>query len=197
MKLRYDLFDRRSESRQRSGSKGYSRSRDYQSSRETRTEADRNYNRFEPRNEPRGRGRATFRGRDQNYQGREQSYQDRDQPYLERYREAQQYNPYTKQIFNKTKNPINWNRTHQYDNKNRGKGWDDNPNNEWIKRTQLQQDPLENHSDRNSSWTENEVLQNQITTPQPKLHIQQTQRIQQKQVQSKQQTPIQIPRQRC
>ncbi|KAA6401857.1 MAG: hypothetical protein EZS28_002618 [Streblomastix strix] len=135
---RYDSPDRRSESRERSGSRGYSRSRDYENPRETRTDADKMYNGFETRNESRGRGRGTYRGRGYSYQGRGQSYQDRDQSNQERYREAQKYNPYTKQAFNKTKNPINWNRTHQFEDKNRGEGWDDNPNDDWTKRTQMQ-----------------------------------------------------------
>ncbi|KAA6358376.1 MAG: hypothetical protein EZS28_046097, partial [Streblomastix strix] len=115
--LRYDFFDRRSESRERSGSKGYSRPREYQGPRETRMDIDRNHNRFVTRNESRGRGRGTYRGKDYSYQGRGQNYQYRDQLNQERYREAQKFNPYTKQAFNKTKNPINWNRTHQYENR--------------------------------------------------------------------------------
>ncbi|KAA6394565.1 MAG: hypothetical protein EZS28_009913 [Streblomastix strix] len=113
---RYDSPDRGNESRESSGSRSYQKSREYQSSRETRTDADRNYNGFETRNESRGRGRGTYRGRGNNYQGRGQNYQE------ERYRETQKFNPYTKQVFNKKKNPINWNRTHQFDDKNRGEG---------------------------------------------------------------------------
>ncbi|KAA6375313.1 MAG: hypothetical protein EZS28_029162 [Streblomastix strix] len=58
---RYDSPDRRSESRDRSGSRGYSISRDYQGSRERKMDIDRNQNRFETRNEPRGRCRGAFR----------------------------------------------------------------------------------------------------------------------------------------
>ncbi|KAA6375058.1 MAG: hypothetical protein EZS28_029415 [Streblomastix strix] len=60
---RYDSPDRRSQSRERSGSRGYSRSRDYEDPRETRTDADKNYNGFETRNESRSRGRGTYRRR--------------------------------------------------------------------------------------------------------------------------------------
>ncbi|KAA6383946.1 MAG: hypothetical protein EZS28_020529 [Streblomastix strix] len=91
---RYDSPDRRSESRERSTSRGYSGSGNCQDPRETRTDADRNYNGFEIRNEPRGRGRRAYRGRDLNQEIRGYSYQDRDQPHQERYREAQKYNPY-------------------------------------------------------------------------------------------------------
>ncbi|KAA6401184.1 MAG: hypothetical protein EZS28_003290 [Streblomastix strix] len=75
-------------------------------------------------------------------------------------------------------------------------GWYDNSNDEWTKRTQMQKDPPENHSDRDSNWTEDEVPQNQITAPQPKQSVKQTQRIQHVQIQPKQQAPVQIPRQR-
>ncbi|KAA6402915.1 MAG: hypothetical protein EZS28_001556 [Streblomastix strix] len=144
---RYDPPDRRSESRERSGSRSYSRSTDYQSPRETRMDVDRNHNGFETRNESRGRGRGSYRGRGYSYQGRIQSYQDRDQSNQEeRYREAQKYDPCTMQVFNKTKNPINRNRTHQFENRNREEGWDGNPNDDWTKRTQMQKD-LENYSD--------------------------------------------------
>ncbi|KAA6362168.1 MAG: hypothetical protein EZS28_042305, partial [Streblomastix strix] len=192
---RYDSPDRRSESRERSGSRGYSRSRDYEGPRETRTDVDKNYNGFENRDESRGRGRGTYRGRGYSYQGRGQNYQDRDQSNQERYREAQKYNPYTKQAFNKTKNPINWNRTHQFEDKNRGEGWNNNPNDDWTKRTQMQKDPSENHSDKDSTWTEDEAPQHQVSTPQSKLPTQQTQRLQQIQVQPKQQAPAQVPKQ--
>ncbi|KAA6358612.1 MAG: hypothetical protein EZS28_045861, partial [Streblomastix strix] len=70
---RYDSPDRGSESRERSGSRSYSRSRQHQSSRET---ADKGYNGFETRNEQRGRGRGTYRGRGYNYQGKGSNYQD-------------------------------------------------------------------------------------------------------------------------
>ncbi|KAA6363039.1 MAG: hypothetical protein EZS28_041433, partial [Streblomastix strix] len=128
-------------------------------------------------------------GRGYNYQGKGSNYQERDQFNQERYREAQKYNPYTKQAFNKTKNPINWNRTHQYE----GESWDDNLNDEWTKRTQMQKDPPDNHSDRDSIWTEDEAPQHHATPPQPKQPAQQTQRVQQIQVQPKQQAPAQIP----
>ncbi|KAA6374882.1 MAG: hypothetical protein EZS28_029592 [Streblomastix strix] len=187
---RYDSPDRRSESRERSGSRGYSRSRDYESPREA---ADKGYNGFETRNESRGRGRGTYRGRGYSYQGRGQGYQDRDQSNQERYKGAQKYNPYTKQAFNRTKNPINWNRTHQFEDKNREEGWDDNPNDDWTKRTQMQKDTPDNHNDRDSTWTEDEVPQQ---TPQSKQPAQQTQKVQQIQVQPKQQTPAQIPKQK-
>ncbi|KAA6368714.1 MAG: hypothetical protein EZS28_035757, partial [Streblomastix strix] len=59
----------------------------------------------------------------------------------------------------------------------------------------MQKDPPDDHSDRDSTWTENEVYQNQITTPQPKQPAQQTQRKQQVHVQPKQQASVQIPRQ--
>ncbi|KAA6388216.1 MAG: hypothetical protein EZS28_016255, partial [Streblomastix strix] len=152
------------------------------------------FGRHRNRNESRGRGRGTYRGRGYSYQGRGQSYQDRDQSNQERYREAQKYNPYTKQAFNKTKNPINWNRTHQFEDKNRGVGQDDNPNDDWTKRTQMQKDAPDNHSDRDSTWTEDEVPQHQVSTPQSKQPTQQTQRVQQIQVQPKQQAPSQIPK---
>ncbi|KAA6367431.1 MAG: hypothetical protein EZS28_037043, partial [Streblomastix strix] len=183
---RYDSPDRGNESRDRSGSRGYSSSREYQSSRETRTDADRNYNGFETRNESRGRGRVTHTGRGYNYQGRGQNYQE------QRYREAQKYNPYTKQVFNKTKNPINWNKTHQFDDKNRGEGLDDNPNDYWTKRTPMQKDPPDNQSDKESTWTEDEAPQHQVAIPQPKQQTQQTQRLQQTQTQPKQQAPSQV-----
>ncbi|KAA6369588.1 MAG: hypothetical protein EZS28_034886 [Streblomastix strix] len=105
------------------------------------------------------------------------------------YRDAQKYNPYTKQAINKTKNPINWNRTHQYEDKHRGEGWDDNPNDEWTKRTQMQKDPPDNHSGKDSAWTEDEASQHHATPSQPKQPTQQTQRVQQIQVQPKQQAP--------
>ncbi|KAA6366157.1 MAG: hypothetical protein EZS28_038316 [Streblomastix strix] len=110
------------------------------------------------------------------------------------YREAQKYNPYTKQAFSKTKNPINWNRTHQYEDKDRGEGWDDNINDDWVKRTQMQKDPPDNHNDRDSSWTEDEAPQHHSTQPQPKQPIQQTQRVQQIQIQPKQQVPVLMQR---
>ncbi|KAA6327377.1 MAG: hypothetical protein EZS28_053825, partial [Streblomastix strix] len=90
----------------------------------------------------------------------------------------------------RTKNPINWNRTHQYEDKDRGEGWDDNPNDDWIKLTQMQKDQPDNHNDRNSTWTEDEAPQHHPTPPQPKQPTQQTQRVQQIQVQPKQQAPV-------
>ncbi|KAA6381190.1 MAG: hypothetical protein EZS28_023282, partial [Streblomastix strix] len=131
-----------------------------------------------------------YRGRGYNYQGKGSNYQDRDQSNQDRYREAQKYNPYTKQAFNKTKNPINWNRTHQYEDKDRGEGWDDNPNDDWVKLTQMQKDQPDNHNDRDSTWTEDEAPQHHPTPPQPKQPTQQTQRVQQIQVQPKQQAPV-------
>ncbi|KAA6374999.1 MAG: hypothetical protein EZS28_029476 [Streblomastix strix] len=175
-------------------SRRYSRSSEYSSSREIRIDADRNFKRFESRNESKGRGRGTYRGRGYNYQGRGQNYQDRDQLNQERYREAQKYNPYTKQAFNKTKNPTNWNMTHQNDDKNRGEGWDDNPNDDWTKRTQMQKDQPDNHSDKDSAKTEDEILQHHVSTPQSKQPVLPTQRIQQDHIQPKQQAPTQIPK---
>ncbi|KAA6358287.1 MAG: hypothetical protein EZS28_046186, partial [Streblomastix strix] len=183
---RYDSPDRRIESRERQRSRGYSKLRYYQDSGET---ADKSYNGLETRNESRGRGRGTYRGRGYNYQGKRSNYQDRDQFNQERYREAQKYNPYAKQGFNKTKNFINWNRTHQYEDKNRGEGWSNNPNDDWTKRTQMQKDPPDNHSDRDSTWTEDEISQHQVATPLPKQPIQQAQRVQHIQVQPKEQAP--------
>ncbi|KAA6399183.1 MAG: hypothetical protein EZS28_005290 [Streblomastix strix] len=85
---------------------------------------------------------------------------DRDQEVIQglentrdRYREPQKQNPYTKQAFNKTKNLLNWNSTHQYEEE----GWDDNPNDEWTKRTQMQKDQPDNHNDKDSIWTEDEA----------------------------------------
>ncbi|KAA6374219.1 MAG: hypothetical protein EZS28_030254, partial [Streblomastix strix] len=94
------------------------------------------------------------------------------------------------------KNPINWYRTHQFEDKNREEGWDDNPNDDWTKRTQMQKDPPNNRSDRDSTWAEDEVPQHQVSTPQSKQPAQQIQRVQQIQVQPKQQAPAQIPKQR-
>ncbi|KAA6385562.1 MAG: hypothetical protein EZS28_018914 [Streblomastix strix] len=184
---RYDSPDRKSESRQRSGSRGYSRLRDYQGPRE-------NQNGFETIGEQRGRGRGAYRGRKSNYQGRRQNYQDRDQSIQERYRKAQKYNPYTKQIFSQTKNPINWNRIHKYDNRNREEGWDENSNDDCTKRTQMQKDPPENHRDKDSTWTEDNFPEHHVATPQPKQPAQQTQRVQQVQVQPKQQVPAKEPK---
>ncbi|KAA6364224.1 MAG: hypothetical protein EZS28_040250, partial [Streblomastix strix] len=139
-------------------------------------------------------GRGTYRGGGQNYQGRVQNYRDRDQSNQERYREAQKYNPYTKQAFNKTKNPINWNRAHQFEDKNRGEGWDDNPNDDWTKRTQMQKDPPDNHSVRESTWTDDEAPQHHVTLPQLKQPAQQKQQVQQIQIQPKLQVPAQVPK---
>ncbi|KAA6389601.1 MAG: hypothetical protein EZS28_014870 [Streblomastix strix] len=185
----------RQEFRKRSGSRGYSRSRDYEGPRETRTDADKNYNGFETRNESSGRSRGTYRGRGYSYQGRGRSYQDRDQSNQDRYREAQKYNPYTNQAFN-TNNPINCNKTHQFEDENRGESWDDNPNDDWAKRIQMQKDAPDNHCDRYSTWTEDVAPQHQVSTPQSKLPTQQTQRVKQIQVQSKQQTSAQTPKQK-
>ncbi|KAA6371489.1 MAG: hypothetical protein EZS28_032985 [Streblomastix strix] len=170
-KSRYESSYRRSESRERSGSRCYSRQRDHQGPRETKMDIDRIQNGFETKCEPGGGGCRAFRGRYSNYQGRGYSYQDRNQPYLERYRDAYKYNPYSMQNFNKIKNPLNWNRIHQYYYKNRREGWDDNPKDKWTKCIQMQKDPPDNHSDRDSSWTQDEVHQHQITTQQPKQHV--------------------------
>ncbi|KAA6377749.1 MAG: hypothetical protein EZS28_026727 [Streblomastix strix] len=58
----------------------------------------------------------------------------------------------------------------------------------------MQKDPIENHSDRNSTWTEDEVPQHHVATPQYKQPAQQTQIIQQIQVQPKQQASVQVPK---
>ncbi|KAA6400592.1 MAG: hypothetical protein EZS28_003887 [Streblomastix strix] len=58
----------------------------------------------------------------------------------------------------------------------------------------MQKDPPDNHSDRYSTWTEDEAPQHHIATSQPKYPAQQTQRVQQIQVQPKQQAPAQIPK---
>ncbi|KAA6340889.1 MAG: hypothetical protein EZS28_052500, partial [Streblomastix strix] len=58
----------------------------------------------------------------------------------------------------------------------------------------MQKDPSDNHSDRESTWTEDEVPQHHVTPTQPKQPAQQTQRVQQIQVQPKQQAPTQIPK---
>ncbi|KAA6367850.1 MAG: hypothetical protein EZS28_036624 [Streblomastix strix] len=92
------------------------------------------------------------------------------------------------------KNPINWNRTHQYDERSRDEDQDDNPNDDWKKLSQMQNDLTEKHSDRDSTWTEDKVPQHNIATPQPKKPAQQTQRVQQIQVQPKQQAPAQVPK---
>ncbi|KAA6364837.1 MAG: hypothetical protein EZS28_039635, partial [Streblomastix strix] len=57
----------------------------------------------------------------------------------------------SKQAFNKIKNPINWNRTHQYDDKKREEGWNDNSNDDWTKRTLILKDAPDSHSDRVST----------------------------------------------
>ncbi|KAA6399075.1 MAG: hypothetical protein EZS28_005398 [Streblomastix strix] len=59
----------------------------------------------------------------------------------------------------------------------------------------MQNDP-ENHSYRDSTWTEDEILYQNITAPQPKQPATPTQRIQLVQIQPKQQTTVQIPRYR-
>ncbi|KAA6322172.1 MAG: hypothetical protein EZS28_054466, partial [Streblomastix strix] len=84
----------------------------------------------------------------------------------------------------------------EYDNRNREEGQDDNPNDEWTKRTQMQKDPPENHNDRYLTWTKDIAPQHLVATPQPKQPVQQTQRVKQVQVQPKQQAPAQIPIQR-
>ncbi|KAA6385952.1 MAG: hypothetical protein EZS28_018517 [Streblomastix strix] len=102
---------------------------------------DGNWNIFETRGEPRDRSRGALRRRDSNYYGRGQSKQDSDQLYKERYVEAQKYNPYTKQNFSNTMNLLNRNRMHQQDNRNRGDGWFDDPNDERQKYKQLEKEP--------------------------------------------------------
>ncbi|KAA6354475.1 MAG: hypothetical protein EZS28_049998, partial [Streblomastix strix] len=136
---------------------------------------------------------GVYRRRDSSYQGRGYNYQDRDQLNQEIYRKAQKYNSHTKQAFNKTTNPINCNRTHQHEDRNREEGWDDNPNDDWTKRTQMQKDPG-NHSDRDSTLTEDEVPQHQVATSQPKQPAHQTQRVQQIQVRPKQQILTHAPK---
>ncbi|KAA6394466.1 MAG: hypothetical protein EZS28_010003 [Streblomastix strix] len=84
--------------------------------------------------------------------------------------------------------------THQFEDNNRGEGWDDNPNDDWTKRTQMQKDPPDNHSDRESTWTEDEAPQHHVTPPQLKQPAQQTQQVQQIHVQPKQQAPAQVPK---
>ncbi|KAA6365602.1 MAG: hypothetical protein EZS28_038871 [Streblomastix strix] len=60
----------------------------------------------------------------------------------------------------------------------------------------MQIDLPENHSDKDSTWTEDEAPQHQVTTSQLKQPAQPIQRIQQIQVQPKQYTTVQNPRQR-
>ncbi|KAA6396804.1 MAG: hypothetical protein EZS28_007666 [Streblomastix strix] len=60
----------------------------------------------------------------------------------------------------------------------------------------MQKDPPENHSDSYSTWTEDEAPQHLVATSQPQQPVLPTQRIQQVQIQPKQQTTVQIPRQR-
>ncbi|KAA6402055.1 MAG: hypothetical protein EZS28_002420 [Streblomastix strix] len=68
-------------------------------------------------------------------------------------------------------------------------------NDEWAKHTQLEKDPSENHSDKDSIWMEDEAFQNQIIMSQPKQLVKYTQRIQKVQIQPKQKVPVQIPSQ--
>ncbi|KAA6335252.1 MAG: hypothetical protein EZS28_052986, partial [Streblomastix strix] len=58
----------------------------------------------------------------------------------------------------------------------------------------MQKDPPDNHSDRDSTQIEYEVPFHHVATPQPKQPVQQTQRVQQIQVQPKQQVPAQVPK---
>ncbi|KAA6334622.1 MAG: hypothetical protein EZS28_053046, partial [Streblomastix strix] len=155
---------------------------------ETRMDIDRNQNGYETRGEPRGGGQGAFRRKESNYQRRVQSCQDGEKPYQERYRNAQRYNPYTIYNFSKTRNLLNWNRTHQYDNRNRGEGCADDPNDEWTKHTQMGKDPPENHFDRDSTWSEVEATQYPSAVPQPNQPVHPTQRIQQVQIYPKHQT---------
>ncbi|KAA6403010.1 MAG: hypothetical protein EZS28_001453, partial [Streblomastix strix] len=73
----------------------------------------------------------------------------------------------------------------------------DDPNDGWTIRTQMEKDSAEKHNNRDSSWTENETLQhpNSSSTTQTTCSSN-TMNIQQEQVQQKQLTPVQIPRQR-
>ncbi|KAA6392914.1 MAG: hypothetical protein EZS28_011562 [Streblomastix strix] len=96
-----------------------------------------------------------------------------------------------------TRNPLNWNRTHQYNYRNRGESWGDDLKDGSNKRIQMEKDLPENSNDRDSSWTEDDVPQHQIAASQPKQPAPPIQRIQQIHVQPKQQTTVQIPRQRC
>ncbi|KAA6387578.1 MAG: hypothetical protein EZS28_016899 [Streblomastix strix] len=76
----------------------------------------------------------------------------------------------------------------------RCKNLGDDPNDDQTKRTQMEKDKPKNHSQRDSTWTEDEAPQHKVTAPQLKQPDQQTQRIQQAPIQRKQQTKVQIPR---
>ncbi|KAA6390251.1 MAG: hypothetical protein EZS28_014217 [Streblomastix strix] len=84
--------------------------------------------------------------------------------------------------------------TYQYDDRKREEGLDDNLNDDWTKRSQMQKDPPDNHIDPDSTWAEDEFSQHYVATPQPKQPVQQTQKIQQILVQPKQQAPAQVPK---
>ncbi|KAA6388651.1 MAG: hypothetical protein EZS28_015823 [Streblomastix strix] len=95
-----------------------------------------------------------------------------------------------------TKNIQDWNRTHQQDNRNRRKDWDDDPNDDWAKRTQMHKDLPGNYSDKVLIWIEDKTPLRFIATPQPKQLVQQTQQIQKVRLQPKWQIPVQIQRQK-
>ncbi|KAA6397312.1 MAG: hypothetical protein EZS28_007156 [Streblomastix strix] len=163
---RYDSPDRRSESKERSGSRSLSRSRDYQGPRETTIDVDRNQNGFYTRNESEAEA------------------------------EAEEHTGNGSIILKEGERTIRIeiNQIKEDIEKHRRKGWCDNPNDDWTKRTQIQNDIIENHSDRDSTWTEDDVPQLLVATPQSKLHARQTQRIQQIQVQPKQQASAPVPK---
>ncbi|KAA6396345.1 MAG: hypothetical protein EZS28_008130 [Streblomastix strix] len=188
---------KKDESGERSGSRDYSRPSDYESPREIRIDIDRNQHGYESRGDSRCRGRGTFIGRDYNYQRIEQINQDRDQSNQERYREAQKYNPYTKRAFTKTKNPINWNTSHQYDNKNKRDGSVDDPNDEWPKYAQTENGSIENYGDRYPTSTEDDAPKCLIAAPQYKQPLHAVQRLHHvQQMQPKLQVLAQVQQQR-
>ncbi|KAA6389247.1 MAG: hypothetical protein EZS28_015228 [Streblomastix strix] len=80
--------------------------------------------------------------------------------------------------------------------KDRGEDWGYDPNDKRTKHKKMQKDPPNNYSDRDSTWTEDEAPLHQIATSQPIQPVPSTKRILQLQVQPKQQTPVQVPRQR-
>ncbi|KAA6392775.1 MAG: hypothetical protein EZS28_011698 [Streblomastix strix] len=58
----------------------------------------------------------------------------------------------------------------------------------------MRKDPLDNHSDRDSTQIEDEAPQYHVKSPQPIISAQQTQKVQQIQVHPKQQAPTQVPK---
>ncbi|KAA6353541.1 MAG: hypothetical protein EZS28_050932, partial [Streblomastix strix] len=84
---------------------------------------------------------------------------------------------------------------HQYDNKNRGECWGDDQNDKWTKLIQIQKDSSENYCDKDTTQMEDEAPQHLVAVPQPKQPVQHLQRLQQVQIQPKQQTSVQLPRQ--